>query len=155
MFQSGDKRSKANLLDVILENDEGWRKAVRQNDISRANRHTRRITEAVIELREDETGRELLEQLLSSPIAHLRLWAAGSVMKWDPDRAIPVLARLLFETLDEGSTTEEIVHVQFSAEGYLARHFGLHHSDLRRLPERLAAMGIGLPDELVTRLTRA
>jgi len=137
---------------LLLENQAHWEQAIRKDDVPTANRYALRMTHAVWRLRETEAGRAELEKLLTHPKPNLRLWAAGSVEAWAPDLAVPVLAKLLYEPLEEDGGAIEDVGIRMNAQGYLARHFGLHPSDLRELPERIADMGIDLPEETMREL---
>ena len=144
--------STSQNVETLLENHSLWQGAIRRDDIPAANGYALWMTRAIRALRETETGRSELEGLLKDPRPNLRLWAAGSVAAWAPDIAVPVLARLLYEPLDKDAVPQEDVGIRMNAQGYLARHFGLHPSDLRELPGRLADMGIALPEETARQL---
>lgn len=139
-------------VEILLTNQSRWEEAIRSADIPAANKYALRMTHAVRALRETDDGRCELEKLLANSTPNLRLWAAGSVIAWAPDMAVPVLAKLLHESLGKGASLQENVDIRVNAQGYLARHFGLHPSDLRELPSRLADMGIDLPEETARRL---
>ncbi|MAS03447.1 MAG: hypothetical protein CL534_01895 [Ahrensia sp.] len=139
-------------IELLLESQTHWERAIRKDDVPTANRYALRMTHAVRRLRETEAGRTELEKLLTHPKPNLRLWAAGSVEAWAPDLAVPVLARLLYEPLEKDGGAIEDVGIRMNAQGYLAEHFGLHPSDLRELPRRLADMGIDLPEETARQL---
>jgi hypothetical protein len=141
-------------VENLVSNQSLWENAIRKADITAANKYALRMTRAVHALRETEAGRSELEKLLSDPKPNLRLWAAGSVMAWAPDIALPILAELLHEPLGKEAALQESVDIRTNAKGYLARHFGLHPSDLRELPGRLADIGIDLPDDTVSQLRR-
>ena len=136
----------------LLENQTHWERAIRRDDVPTANKHALRMTHAVWRLRETEAGRTELEKLLTHSKPNIRLWAAGAAEAWAPDLAVPVLARLLYEPLEKDGGAIEDVGIRMNAKAYLARHFGLHPSDLRELPGRLADMGIDLPEETARRL---
>jgi len=137
---------------TLLENQMFWEKAIRRDDVPSANKYALRMTHAVRRLRETEAGRSELDKLLTHSKPNIRLWAAGSAEAWAPDLAVPVLARLLYEPLEKDGGAIEDVGIRMNAKAYLAQHFGLHPSDLRELPGRLADMGIDLPDETARRL---
>lgn len=129
--------------------------AQRRNDIPAANRHVEKVTEALNALAEaGKAGRELLERLMNDPDPSTRGRAARRVMEWDPDRAIPLLAKLLYEPLDPESVSVEAVIIRREARFALQHYFGLDMFDPTELPDRLAAMGIELPDDLARRLRR-
>lgn len=154
MSRSETDKVAMEALDSLLDNQTRWEHAIRKADIPTANKHALRMTHAVRALRESESGRSELEKLLANSKPNLRLWAAGSVLEWAPDIAVPVLAKLLYELLERDSTPQEDVSIQMNAEGYLARYFGLHPSDTREMPGRLAAMGIELPEKTARQLRR-
>lgn len=134
-------------VESLLRSQSLWENAIRKTDIPTANKHALRMTHIVRALRETEAGRLELEKLLTNPKPNIRLWAAGSASAWAPDIAVPVLAKLLYERLEKEASLQEEVGIRINAKGYLARYFGLHPADLRELPDRLANMGISLPED--------
>jgi hypothetical protein len=129
--------------------------AQRRRDIPAANRHVEKVTEALAALAAaGMQGRSTLEKFLKDPDPSIRGRSASEVIAWDPDRAIPVLARLLHEPLDPESASSEAVLVRLEARFALLRYFGLDILDPTELPDRLAAMGIDLPEDTVRRLRR-
>lgn len=139
-------------VDSLFENQSLWEEAIRKTDIPKANKYALRMTHIVRALRDTEDGRLELEKLLTHSKPNIRLWAAGSVVQWNPDAAVPVLAKLLYEPVGKEASTQEAVGIVIDAQGYLAQCFGLHPADLRALPSRLADMGINLPEETARRL---
>lgn len=129
--------------------------AQRRNDIPAANRHVKKVTESLDALaKSGKEGRDLLEKLMGDDDPSIRGRAARRVMEWDPDRAIPVLARLLYEQLHFESASVERVIIRTEAEHALLKYFGLDMFDPTELPDRLVAMGIDLPEETARRLRR-
>jgi hypothetical protein len=129
--------------------------AQRRNDIPAANRHVEKVTEALDALAKDgPEGRDALERLIGDPDPSTRGRAARRVLEWDPDRAIPVLAHLLHEPLDPKSASVEAVVIRREARFALQKYFGLDMFDPTELPDRLAAMGITLPEKTARRLRR-
>lgn len=145
---------------------EGWTKrflkyqnlqaaAQRRRDIPAANRHVEKVTEALNALvAAGLGGREVLEWLMDDPDPSTRGRAARRVLAWDPDRAMPVLAKLLHEPLDPDSAAVEAVLIRTEARHALLDHFGLDLLDPTELPDRLAAMGIELPGKIARRMRR-
>ena len=129
--------------------------AQRRNDIPAANRHVEKVTEALNALaRAGKEGRDTLERLMQDSDPSTRGRAARRVMEWDPDRAIPVLSRLLYEPLDSNSVAVEAVIIRREARFALLQYFGLDMFDPTELPDRLSAMGIALPEKTARRLRR-
>lgn len=95
-----------------------------------------------------------LERLMNDTDPSTRGRAARRVMEWDPDRAIPVLARLLYEQSDPQSVSVEAVLIVREARFALQKFFGLDLFDPTELPDRLAAMGITLPEKTSRGLRR-
>lgn len=152
MFRQGIRIQTMKNVESLLENQLLWEAAIRKPDIPTANKYALRMTHIVRALRETEDGRLALEKLLRHSKPNIRLWAAGSVAEWNPDAAVPVLAKLLHEPLEKEASAQEGVGIVIDAQGYLAHCFGLHPADLRELPGRLADMGIGLPEDTSRRL---
>ena len=62
-------------IELLLESQTHWERAIRKDDVPTANRYALRMTHAVRRLRETEAGRTELEKLLTHPKPNLRLWA--------------------------------------------------------------------------------
>jgi len=143
------------LIERFLKYQTLQANAQRRNDIPAANRHVEKVTESLDALaKSGKEGRTLLEKLMRDTDPSIRGRAARRVMEWDPDRAIPVLAHLLFESFGPPRVPVEIVNIRLEAEHALLKYFGLDMFDPTELPDRLAAMGIELPDDLARRLRR-
>jgi hypothetical protein len=123
------------------------RAAQRRRDIPAANRHVDKVTEALGVLAASREGRQRLEGLIAHPDPSTRGRAASEVIAWAPERAIPVLAKLLYEPQDPEAVAFEKVGVSLEAQNALAQYFGLPMHDVRELPDRLADMGIDLPEK--------
>jgi hypothetical protein len=67
------------------------------------------------------------------------------VCAWSPEKAIPVLGRLLVEDLGAESSAHERGDIRLGAKEMLYRHFGIDDFDRNRLIEPLRAYGIDLP----------
>lgn len=94
-------------------------------------------------------GRAAMEELQQHPSPQLRYAASSAVIEWAPEKAIPVLARLLHEPFEEDMEPWEEVSVRTQACMPLAEYFGYHPSNWSELPEQLAEFGIDLPVETV------
>ncbi|GLS32970.1 hypothetical protein GCM10007937_46800 [Mesorhizobium albiziae] len=70
--------------------------------------------------------------------------AAGQVMAWAPDKAIPVLGKLVVEWLRK-DPRKGYVAVRTEAKARLYDHFGIKDFDQNKLIEPLKAFGINLP----------
>jgi len=133
----------------ILRNHESWKKAHRRGDRKRVQELRDRFEQAAGELMKTAEGRAAMEGLLKNPSSRLRYAVSTAVIEWAPAKAIPVLARLIHEPFDEEMEPWEEVSVRTYACMPLAEHFGYHPSNWSELPERLAKMGIDLPEETV------
>lgn len=133
----------------ILRNHEAWKKAHRRGDAKRAEALAKRFEQLAGALVKTDDGRLAMEDLLQNPSSRLRYAASTAVIEWAPDKAIPVLARLLHEPLEEDMQPWEEVSLRTQACMPLAEFFGNHPSQWSDLPERLAEYGIQLPVETV------
>jgi len=136
-------------IDEILRIHSSWRKARRRKDRKRAQQFADRFEQLAGELMQSAEGRAGLEGLLQDPSPQLRYAASSAVIEWAPEKAIPVLARLIYEPFDEEMEPWEEASVRTQACMPLAYYFGYHPSDWTELPERLAEYGIELPEETV------
>ena len=118
--------------------------AIRDGHISTANRHYSKMAAAKKQLAQSSEGRAVLEELLQSSDAFVRLRAGGQVIDWRPDMAIPVLARLMFEELPDLSAGEWL-EIRQTAKGLLYNHFNIRSFDRNDLIEPLKAYGVSLP----------
>jgi len=125
--------------------------AMRRRDIPAANRHVEQITRALRTLSGSPLGRQRLEGLLDHPDPSTRGRAASEIIQWVPERAVPVLAKLLYEPQDPAAAAFEKVGVSLEAQKALTGYFGLPWHDPRGLVEKLAAAGSALPEEFVER----
>ena len=139
-------------IEEILRNHESWKKASRRSDRKRVQVLRDRFEQLAGELMETPEGRAAMEELLDHPSSRLRFAVSTAVIEWAPEKAIPVLARLLYEPLNEDLEPWEEVSLRTEARMPLAYHFGYHPSEWTELPERLAEYGIDLPEETVRRL---
>jgi hypothetical protein len=141
-----------NRIDEILRIHQSWRKARRRGDSKRREELADRFEILARELMGTAEGRAALEELQQNPSPQLRYSASSAVIEWAPEKAIPVLARLLYEPFDEDMEPWEEVSVRTQACMPLAEYFGYHPSNWSELPERLAEYGIDLPKETVRML---
>ncbi|WP_011580268.1 MULTISPECIES: hypothetical protein [Chelativorans] len=138
--------SVSDLLERFHKHQELYRLAVRRQDVPTANRHILKASEYLNALAAlNPAGRETIETLLTHPDAYLRLRAAGSVLSWSPEKAIPVLGRLLFEDLGPTRSPDERLDIRTEAKGWLYKHFGIRSFDRNDLIEPLRAYGVELP----------
>lgn len=146
MTRQISRMSIRELLERVYKYQELYQAAVRQEDVPTANRHILRVSESVDALAAlIPEGREALESLLTHPDAYLRLRAAGSVIGWSPEKAIPVLGRLLSEDLGPKLSPDERLDIRTEAKGWLYEHFGIHSYNRNDLIEPLRAYGVDLP----------
>lgn len=144
MTRRTSERSVQMQLERFLKFQKLQEIAFRDGDISAANQHHMKQAAASKHLAQSPEGRAILEDLLQSSDAFIRLRAGGTVIDWRPDMAIPVLARLMFEELPnlKGGVRLEI---RTTAKGLLYNHFNIRSFDRNDLIEPLKAHGIDLP----------
>jgi hypothetical protein len=120
--------------------------ADRAQDIPAYNRLHKKVLEALTAIENaGSPGRDALERLMEHDIPQVRLWAAGRVIDWDPDRAIPVLARLIVEILPTESAPVERMSIRGTASSHLEKFFGITNFDRNELIAPLKAYGVNLP----------
>ncbi len=138
--------STEELMHDLLKYQNLHRLAVRRNDILALNRHILKVSAAADSLAAKiPHGREALEQLLVHPTAYVRLRAAGRVLMWAPEKAVPVLGRLLIEDLGNESSPDERIDIRTEAKGWLYQHFDIRSFNRNDLIEPLRAYGIEIP----------
>jgi HEAT repeat protein len=102
-------------------------------DIPAHNRWMRRGDRAAQKLIDrGENGKDALEALLGHEEPSVRLGAASYVLKWAPDRAIPVLEDLLIWAKQDRSRDifgEPFLVIQ-NVHGLLAQHYGISFRDV-------------------------
>lgn len=140
-----DSEAVAQLLQSLVKYQELQQLAFRRDDIAAANRHFDRIVAAANGLVANPEGRQTLELLLHHSSAFLRLRAAIRVLRWNPEQAVPVLGRILTETLGADLSASERIEVRTSAANTLYQHFGVRGFDRNKLIEPLRAYGVELP----------
>jgi len=118
-----------------------------RTDNTRAyNRLHKKVLEALKAILDaGRRGRDVLENLLSHETPQVRMWAAGQVIKWDPDKAIPILGHLIVDKLPDETAPMERVTIRMGASSYLEKHFGIRTYDRNELIEPLRAYGIDVP----------
>jgi len=120
--------------------------ADRADNVFAYNRLHKKVVEALKAiLNAGPRGRDVLENLLSHETPQVRMWAAGQVIKWDPDKAIPILGHLMVDKLPDETAPMERVTIRMGASSYLEKHFGIRTYDRNELIEPLRAYGIDVP----------
>jgi predicted transcriptional regulator len=132
-------------LDQLAKHQELHRQAVRRQNIASANRQLLKVIAAADGLAASSRGRDILESLLEHRMAYMRVRAAARVLAWAPEKAIPVLGRLLVDDLGAESSIDERIDIRSEATGFLYRHFGIRSFNRNDLIEPLRAYGIDLP----------
>jgi hypothetical protein len=138
-------RTPDQLLDQLVKYQELHRQAVRRKNVPLANRQLLKVIAAADGLAASSRGRDILESLLDHRMAYMRVRAAARVLSWAPEKAIPVLGRLLMEDLGVESSVDERIDIRSEATGFLYRHFGIRSFNRNDLIEPLRAYGIDLP----------
>ncbi len=109
------------------------REANAAGDIPAHNRWFRRSDRAAQKLIDrGENGKDALEALLGHEEPSVRLGAASYVLKWAPNRAIPVLEDLLIWAKQDRSRDifGEPSQVIQNVHGLLAEHYGISFRDV-------------------------
>jgi hypothetical protein len=133
------------LLNTFFKYEELRMQAVRRLDVPAANRYLLRVSAASKALAATPDGRDELEKLLSHPTEYIRLSAAGTIMRWAPEKAIPIFGQLLVDHLSAITSVDERLDIRITAKDWLYRHFNIRSFDRNDLIEPLKAYGIDLP----------
>ncbi|GAB1581444.1 hypothetical protein [Phyllobacterium phragmitis] len=120
--------------------------ADRADNTAAYNRLHKKVVEALNAILDaGPRGRDILEYFLNHETPQVRMWAAGQVIKWDADKAVPVLGHLLVDKLPQETAAMERVNIRMGASAYLEQHFGITNFDRNELIEPLKAYGIDVP----------
>jgi hypothetical protein len=133
------------LRERFLKYQEIQQLAIRDDDIPKANRNLLEVMRYGDALASTPMGKDVLEALAGNPLPFVRLRAAQYVRKWTPERAIPVLGKLLIEKLPPEMSPDERVELRISAKYSLYDFFGVTSWDTNDLIEPLRRYGIELP----------
>jgi len=126
--------------------------AMEREDVRGGNRHFDRLYAALKQLASTPRGRDALEGLMQHEMPEIQVRAAGQVMAWAPEIAIPVLGRLVVDWRPR-DPRKGYVGVGTEAASWLYQHFGIKDFDRNKLIEPLRRYGIELPrrpDEIWT-----
>lgn len=107
------------------------------------NRNVLQIRRRLELLKATTEGRAALEELMEHEWPEVRLRAARAVLKWAPDKAIPVLGRLVAEWRP-ANPKKGYVPVAFDAGVSLYEHWGIRSYNRDDLIEPLARYGVEL-----------
>lgn len=132
------------LVAILMKYQRLQVEAMEREDVRAGNRHFDRLSAALKQLAKTSPGRDALEQLLQDEMPEIRLRAAETMMAWDPERAIPVLGRLVAYWRPK-DPLKGYVAVADEAAGWLYDHFGITDYDQNKLIEPLRRYGIELP----------
>ena len=152
MIQPPTEKDTRKNIDRLIDAQMRWDTATRHDDETAIERYAETGVALIGELTQSAAGKTALEGLLFDTSPGLRLAAATAVIQWDPDRAVPVLARLMYEDFTSNAAPWADAGFRMHARIGLLQHFGL--SDFPALPGRLADMGIEIPDWLARELRR-
>ncbi|MEX0955493.1 MAG: hypothetical protein WDZ83_09805 [Rhizobiaceae bacterium] len=142
--QTSDQTNK--LIDKFLRHENLRMEAIRQQNVPKANRHLLKSSEAGAILRSTAEGRAELEALLDDPELHVGVAAAEEVMRWDPDKVIPLFGRLLDldGDLSHIDSVDERGDIRLRARLWLYKHFNIRNADRNELIEPLKSYGVNL-----------
>lgn len=133
------------LRERFLKYQEQQKLAIRAEDVPAANRYMLKIIQYTDALASTSRGKDVLEELIASPLPFVRLRAAQWVCAWNPKVAIPVLGRLLIEKFGPDLSVDERLALRISAKDSLYDFFGIRSFDENDLIEPLRAYGVDLP----------
>ena len=152
MIQRPTENETRGNVDRLIDEQMRWDAATRHDDERAIEQHAENGLVLIQKLMESAAGKAALERSLSDTSPGLRLAAATAVIQWDPDQAVPVLARLMYEEFTSNAAPWADAGFRMHARVQLLQYFEL--SDFPALPSRLADMGIQLPDWLARELRR-
>ena len=134
------------LIEKFLRHENLRMEAIRQQNVPKANRHLVKYSATGEALRSTAEGRAALEALLDDPELHVRVAVAEEIMRWDPEKVIPLFGRLLDldGDLRQIDSVEELGDIRLRAELWLYQHFNIRNSDRNELIEPLKAYGVTL-----------
>jgi hypothetical protein len=133
------------ICGLLLEAQERQQFALRSGNIPAANRSLLKVRKYADALTGSSQGRDALEGLLTSPSPFVRLRAAHRVCGWNPKLAVPVLGRLIYESLPVDLSSDERTELRASAKHSLFNFFKVPRFDRNDLIEPLRAYGVELP----------
>ena len=139
--------SASDLILSFRNETEKYRHALRHEDVPNANCLVLSIMRLGDSLEASQAGRDALEELLDNADPLLRLRAAHWCLKWTPERAVPVVGRLLTDDLGDDSAPFERLMIRTSASDKLFLFFGIESWRDNDLIEPLRAYGVELPHE--------
>ena len=111
------------LLSDFLSFVDQRMEAVRAIDVPKINRHVLKISAVGDALSATTAGRAELERLLSHPIVYVQVAAAAAMMKWAPEKAIPLFGVLLDADLTAISSPDERLDIRTTAKHLAPRAF--------------------------------
>lgn len=138
------EESVEELLGLFLKYENLRLRAVRALDVPAVNRNVLRSAAVIDELSRLPAGRSEMEKLLDDPSTYLRVRTAGAVMRWAPEKAIPVFAGMLDADMSDIASPDERLDIRTISEDWLFRHFRIRSADRNDLIEPLRAYGIEL-----------
>ena len=144
MTSGSSDSSVQELVAILLKYQKLEIAASERDDIDSANRYFDRLSAALDQLATTSPGRDTLERLMQHEMPEIRLRAAGRVMAWAPEMAIPVLGRLLVDWKPR-DPRKGYVAVGDGARMRLYQHFGIRSYNRNDLIEPLRRYGIELP----------
>lgn len=131
------------LVDELVEYQMREIAAWAADDTNAVNRNVAQIIKRLDLLKGTRDGRTALEDLMSHELPEVRLTAAGAVLAWAPEKAIPVLGRIVAERRPP-SPDKPRQPIAFDAAISLYEHWGIRSYNRDDLIEPLARYGIEL-----------
>lgn len=144
MIRQTSENSIQDLLEAFLDYEELRMQAVRRLDVPKANKYVLTAAAAANVLSKTAQGRAEIEKLLRHPTLYIRVRAAGVVMDWAPEKAIPVFGAMLDADLSSIPSVDERIDISVTSKDWLYGHFNIHNADRNALIEPLRAYGIEL-----------
>jgi hypothetical protein len=116
------------LVQRLVEAEIAETAALDRQDMKAQNRWFDRSAAVITELlSKGEAGKAALEELLNHELPMVRMVAAASVLKWVPERALPVIEELVAWSHGHaaGHRSPVVSHISLGAGGLLALHYGI------------------------------
>ncbi len=138
------ENSVHDLLQAFLDCEELRMQSVRRLDVPEANKYVLKAAAAAEALSKTAEGRAEIEKLLGHATLYVRVRAAGAVMDWAPDKAIPVFGSMLDADLSSIPSIDERLDIRVISRDWLYKHFNIRSANRNDLIEPLRAYGIEL-----------
>lgn len=132
----------AELVELFLHIQQRRRLAVRAFNTPEVNRWVRKSVPVQESLASTPGGRVALESLLTQADPYILVRAAGVVIKWAPEKAIPIFASMLDADLSSIDSPDERLDIRQTSKEWLFSYFGITNADRNALIEAKSQGGL-------------